>query len=122
MRILMSLLLLSVFSSVSFSDEDSPSTIEELKTEEFLIDGSLVERVEREVKRKYIQCMRAFPHKIFCSCLSGKIPLVFNMTQYTLAVTISKEDMGYDKLSKDEKKAVDVTIQARESCADKIKK
>jgi len=122
MRILLSFLLLSTFSSVSFSDEDSPRTINELQKEEFLIDGSLVERLEREGKRKYFQCMRAFPHKKYCSCLSGKIPLVLSMTQYTLVVTMSKEDLGYDKLSEDEKKAVDVTIRARESCAGKIKK
>ncbi len=121
MRILMTLLVLSVFSSASFSNEGSPSTIEELETEEFLIDGTLAQRIDREVKRKYIQCMRAFPHKKFCNCLSSNMSLVFNMLQYTLVVTISKEALEYDKLSEDEKKAVDVTIEARELCADKIK-
>lgn len=121
MRILVILILLVGFSSPVLSSEGGPKFLQELQTEEFLLEGSLWERIEREARRKTIQCMRAFPHEEFCTCLGSELPMPVNMTQYALAVTLSREEVGYEQLSEEQRSAFDKTIQAREVCAAQMK-
>ncbi len=120
MRIPAILLLLLGFALPALSNEHGPKSIKDLETEEFLLGGSIWEGIERAVQHKTIQCMRAFPHEEFCTCLVEEIPMVVNMVQYAVATTLSKEQMGYDKLSEDQRKAVDATTRARETCAARI--
>lgn len=121
MRTLLLLLTCIAVLPNAMGEEDRPKTLQELQTEEFLLEGSMWERIERAAQQKKIQCMRAFPHENFCVCLANKIPMAVNMVQYVVALTVPREDLGYDQISKEERKAVDVTIQAREECAAQIK-
>jgi len=113
--------ILSVIAAIlitpAMADKDGPKTIKDLELEEFLLDGTLWERIERAARQKSIQCMRAFPHEQFCRCLASKIPMVLTITQYTAIVTSSREQIGYEGMSGEEKRAIDVTMRAREECA-----
>ncbi len=123
MRIFMLILACITVLPYAMAGEDKQKTLQELQTEEFLLGGSIWERLQREVKQKEIQCIKAFPHEEFCTCLVDKIPMSFSMIHYVTVVTMSREELGYDQLSElseDERKAVDVTIQARETCASKV--
>ncbi len=117
MRFSLLIVILSLLIASAAAEESEPKTLLELQTQEFLIEGSMWERIERAAQRKKLQCMRAFPHEAFCECLANKMPMAINVIQYTVATTVSREDLGYDSISEDERKAVDVTIQAREDCA-----
>lgn len=120
MRIFMLILAFITILPYAIAGEDRQKTLQELQTEEFLLGGTLWERVERVAKKKNIQRLKAFPDEAFCTCLADKIPMSFSMIHYVTIVTMSREDLGYDQLSEDERKAVDVTIQARETCAGEV--
>lgn len=92
-------------------------TIDQLEHEQFMLDGSLLERLGRATRSMELQCMKAFPNERFCRCLASQMPMVLTMTQYTAITTSAREDIGYGEMSDDEKKVIDITIEAREKCA-----
>lgn len=101
----------------AMADDSQPKSIEVLELEEFLLEGTLWERVERAAQQKSIQCMRAFPHQQFCRCLGNQLPMVLTIAQYTAIVTTSREQIGYEGMSSEEKKVIDITRESRETCA-----
>ena len=111
-------LLLMVFVSFDTAAQSGgTATLDDLKTEEFLLGGTLWERVSREVQERSIQCQKAFPNKVFCDCLSNRIPMILTITQYAFILTGSLAELQYDQLTEDEQKMIDITRAARESCA-----
>ena len=70
---------------------------------------------DRSLQREQ-DCLRAFGDKAFCECLKKESPAVASFTDYVNVVTHSKEELGYDKLSKDVKTVVDSLLKAREVC------
>jgi hypothetical protein len=62
------------------------------------------------------QCMSAIGSRIFCSCLSENVPAVADLSMYVAVTTTSKEEIGYDKLSADDRKVVDGILAGRDKC------
>ena len=67
-------------------------------------------------RKKETACLLAFGDEGFCGCLRENLPVITSFELYVQIVTSSKENLGYAKLSADEKVMVDNTIKARESC------
>jgi hypothetical protein len=62
------------------------------------------------------QCLIAVANEALCSCLAEKLPMKINFVQYVSIITLTKEDLGYDRLSLDDKKVVDLTRATRDQC------
>jgi hypothetical protein len=67
-------------------------------------------------KAKKRACLTAVANEALCSCLSDKLPLKISFSDYVSIVTVTKEELGYDKLSPDDKKIVDLTRGTRDQC------
>lgn len=98
-----------------------PATLEEMDTTGRLDDlQSAVEAaINKVVRAKRSQCLRAFGDPDFCTCLSEELPVGASFANYVRVVTTAKEDLAYAGLSKDDKQAVDNIIAAREACVRK---
>ena len=60
--------------------------------------------------------MMAFGHEGFCLCLNNKLAIGLNFDGYITAVTRSKADLGYPKLSLENKTLIDGALSTREAC------
>jgi hypothetical protein len=72
-----------------------------------------VEDMGKATKR---QCLTAVGNEALCTCLTEKLPMRINFVQYVSIITLTKEELGYDKLSPDDKKMVDLTRSTRDQC------
>jgi hypothetical protein len=72
-----------------------------------------VDNLGKATKR---QCVTAVANEAFCSCLAEKLPMKINFIQYVSIITLTKEELGYDKLSPEDKKIVDLTRGTRDQC------
>jgi SET domain-containing protein len=68
-----------------------------------------------EAQTSESQCMKAIGNSEFCKCIAWQNPGSF--VQYVLILSKSKEELNYDRLSKDDKLLVDNTRKARDKCA-----
>ncbi len=93
--------------------ESGDKTIEAL--EEF-------QKAVKEASRKrYFACMKAFGHEAFCECLNKNIAIGLDFTGYVLAVTHTKEELGYSARSNDDKQLIDNAIRVRDQCVGVVK-
>jgi hypothetical protein len=65
---------------------------------------------------KKTQCLTAVAHQKFCDCLATNLPVVVDFVQYVALVNQTKEDLEYDKQSKEDKAIIDNTRKARDMC------
>ncbi len=107
----------AIFPVGVIAQDGQPKTIEDLERDQFLLGGTLWERVEKASKEKAIQCMKAFPHERFCGCLSEQIPMVITVAQYAAIVATPREQLDSSASSEDERKLIEVTFAAREKCS-----
>ncbi len=68
------------------------------------------------VKATKRQCLIAVANEPLCTCLSTNLPMKVNFVQYVSIVTLTKEELNYDRLSPDDKKIVDLTRGTRDKC------
>jgi len=62
------------------------------------------------------QCLTAIANPKFCDCLTANLPVVINFVQYVAIVNQTKEDLQYNKQSKEDKAIIDNTRKARDAC------
>jgi len=65
---------------------------------------------------KRTQCLTAIANQKFCDCLTTNLPVVIDFVQYVGLVTQTKEELEYDKQSKEDKAIIDNTRKARDMC------
>lgn len=75
-----------------------------------------LQAVDNLGKAKKRACLTAVANEALCSCLSEKLPLKISFSDYVAIVTVTKEELGYEKLSPDDKKIVDLTRGTRDQC------
>jgi len=83
------------------------------------LQSAVESAVNKIVRDKRSQCLRAFSDPDFCTCLSEELPVGASFVNYVRVVTTTKEALGYARLSKDDMQAVDTIIAARETCVRK---
>lgn len=62
------------------------------------------------------QCLTAIANEPLCACLAQRLPMTINFVQYVSIITLTKDELGYDKLSLEDKKIVDLTRGTRDRC------
>ena len=72
--------------------------------------------VTQRTKRKKLLCMKAFGHATFCNCVAHESPVGVNFEQYVTAVTMTKEELKYSMLKKDDQELVDLSRRTRDRC------
>jgi hypothetical protein len=72
-----------------------------------------VERMGRVFEQK---CLSAFGHTAFCRCIKDNRPVASSFESYILAVTRTKEELGFKKLNKEDQKLVLRLREARDQC------
>jgi hypothetical protein len=65
---------------------------------------------------RHYKCLVAFGHEPFCSCLREDLPLSVTLENYVTIATSTKEELGYDSASKEDRSIVDTTLKARDTC------
>lgn len=70
-----------------------------------------------EVKRD--QCMKAFSREKFCRCISESLPREVGFEQYVHTLVTSREKLGYESMTAEQKQGVDATVEARDKCVEK---
>jgi hypothetical protein len=117
MRRLVLALVPLMLSTLAVAQEALPKTIADVERDEFLLGGTVLERLQRSAKEKSLQCLKAFPHEQFCACLGEQLPLVLTIAQYAAIVSTPREELDSAASSEDERKLIEVTFTAREQCA-----
>ena len=74
--------------------------------------------VEQRTWRKELLCMKAFGHATFCNCVAHESPVGVNFEQYVTAVTMTKEELKYSMLKKDDQELVDLSRRTRDRCVE----
>lgn len=70
---------------------------------------------------KESNCMRVFGQEKFCKCIGENLPREVGLEQYVHTVITSKEVLGYNSLTPEQKKTVDQTLASRDKCTEKTK-
>jgi hypothetical protein len=76
--------------------------------------GSL--QVEQITQEKLDACLKASGNHKFCHCLAGKLPVGLTFDGYIQSVTKSRQQLGYDAFSNNEKKMIDMAFAVRNQC------
>lgn len=74
---------------------------------------AMVKGIEREREGA---CIRAVGNQKVCGCLANNLPVKLTFQQYVLAVTLTKDELGYAQMSPDEKRLVDSIPPIRDRC------
>ena len=104
-----------------------PPSIEELEQLESILRGEkLID--ELEILRKSMKdmwaerrydCLKAFGHREFCSCLNDNLSAFLTFDDYIISVTESKEELNYQSRAEDERNLIDNAIRVRDECVAK---
>jgi hypothetical protein len=79
--------------------------------------GEMSAIVERVTANRYHDCLRAFGHITFCTCLRDNIPALASLSSYIEIVTQTKDELQYDSLNPTEKGFIDRIYVGRNECA-----
>lgn len=90
-----------------------------------------IEKLERQLKElrqvqkssgeKMEQCMKATGVEKLCRCLTEKLSDELTFEQYVHNVVSSRQELGYDAMSPEQRKKVDGSVAARDACVEKEK-
>lgn len=68
---------------------------------------------------KMDHCMKAVAREKFCTCVSDNLPREVSFEQYVHTLVTAREKLGYETMTPEQKKVVDVTLDTREKCIEK---
>jgi len=77
-------------------------------------------QVERMGRTFELKCLSAFGHTAFCHCLKENRPVATSFENYILAATQTKEELGFNKLKKEDQQVVSRLRQTRDQCVKTI--
>ena len=72
------------------------------------------------VEARVDDCLNAFGHTTYCECMDVRLAPGLPFMGYVHIVTKTRNEIGYNKLSDDEKAMVDSAYEAREICVKTI--
>jgi len=68
---------------------------------------------------KIEDCVKAIAREKFCRCVGDNLPHDVSFEQYVHTLVTSRDKLGYSSMTVEQKRTVDVTIEAREKCIEK---
>lgn len=79
------------------------------------VDDAL-KSLERLGRKRRLDCQKSVGSEKFCGCLANKLPLAVDFITYVKILSLTKDELGYKDASAEDKKIIDLTIEAREIC------
>lgn len=73
----------------------------------------LIDRISRTFEQK---CLSAFGHTAFCRCIRDNRPATTSFESYIVAATKTKEELGFNKMKKEDQQLVLRLRQTRDQC------
>jgi len=121
-RILLVVLFLLPLVSFAEGEKLPVNKVDEKQKKESAIDKreQLQKFAESRIKETYNKCMLSFGESNFCLCLCKNLPIATTFENYISIMTSTKDGLGYNNRSNDEKKLIDLTIKAREMCVKEV--
>ena len=116
-RAVIILVSLSLSASPLFAQEDLMDKIRIL--EQQIQELKVLKQRQTVTEVKSEQCMKAVAREKFCSCVSDNLPREVSFEQYVHTLVTSRDKLGYEAMTIDQKKIVDATIGVREKCIEK---
>jgi hypothetical protein len=116
-RSLLILFCLLVSAAPSFAQDDVLEKIRVL--EQQIQELKLLKEQQAVASVKFDDCMKATAREKFCSCLRSNLPAEVGFEQYIHILVTPREKIGYGTMPDQQRKTVDATIAARESCIEK---
>lgn len=77
---------------------------------------SLKKSMDAIIRKRGINCIKAFGHDRFCKCLNENLSVGLTFQDYVGVITNTKDELNYVSLSTEQKKMVDNAIKTRDQC------
>jgi len=116
-RTLIMLFCLSMSASAACAQDDVLDKIRLLEQQIQELKVLKQQQAVTDVKRDH--CMKAVAREKFCRCVSESLPREVSFEQYVHTLVTSHENLGYEAMSPEQKKDVDLTIEVREKCIER---
>lgn len=79
--------------------------------------NTLQDLLKAVTEEKKIECIGAFGHLAFCSCIAENVPATMSFQLYSVLLSKGRESFGYPSgVSTDDKALMDGAYEAREKC------
>jgi hypothetical protein len=108
---------LSFSSSVAFAQDDVLDKIKLL--EQQILELKALKQQQTLTEVKFDHCIKVVAREKFCTCVSANLPREVSFEQYVHTLLTTREKLGYESMTVDQKKSVDATIEVREKCIEK---
>jgi GTPase Era involved in 16S rRNA processing len=116
-RTFLILLCLILSASAAYTQDDVMEKIRLLEQQIQELKALKQQQAVTEIKMDH--CMKAVAREKFCTCVSDKLPREVSFEQYVHTLVTTREKLGYDAMTAEQKKVVDATIAVRETCVEK---
>lgn len=120
--LLMSVLLMAFVATTSWSAEDPKKQAELLekieKLERQINELKALKLQKQSIPVKREQCMKVVGVEAYCTCVVEKLPANVDFRQFVHILLTSASELGYDKMTADQKKDVDATLVGWAKCVD----
>lgn len=108
---------------VQAADEVDPKKQAELVEKIKKLEQQIAELTALKLKKQSIpvkreQCMKAVGVETYCTCVSEKLPASVDFRQFVHVLLTPAKELGYDSMSADQKKDIDLTMVAWAKCVD----
>lgn len=122
---LMMILMLLVVTPVFAADEAKPAAStpkqEEMLKKIQLLEQQINELRELKLKKQSLpvkmdQCMKVVGVEPYCDCVVQKLPVTVDYKQFVQIMLGTSAELGYDKMTPEQKKDVDLTTVAWAKC------
>jgi GTPase Era involved in 16S rRNA processing len=108
---------LSLSASLSFAQDDVMEKIRLL--EQQIQELKMLKQQQAISAVKFDHCMKAVAREKFCNCISDNLPREVSFEQYVHTMVTTREILGYETITVEQKKIVDATVAVREKCLEK---
>lgn len=120
--LLIPMVLLLVVASTGWAVEDPKKQAELLekieKLERQINELQVLKQQKQTLPVKREQCMKAVGVESYCGCVVEKLPANVDYRQFVHILLTPAAELGYDKMSADQKKDVDNALVAWAKCVD----
>ena len=109
--------------SARAADEMDPKKQAELmekikKLEQQIAELTALKLKKQSIPAKREQCMKVVGIENYCTCVVEKLPAAVDYRQFVQVLLTPAKELGYDAMSSDQKKDIDLALVAWAKCVD----
>lgn len=109
--------------SARAADEMDPKKQAELmekikKLEQQIAELTALKLKKQSIPAKREQCMKVVGVENYCTCVVEKLPAAVDYRQFVQVLLTPAKELGYDTMSSDQKKDIDLALVAWAKCVD----